>query len=72
MERAAAQAPVYLVDDLPAELDKRHCASVCSQLASGRQVVLTAVDRGSIETAWGSESLQLFHVEQGCVTACRA
>ena len=72
IERAAAQAPVYLVDDLPAELDKRHCASVCSQLASGRQVVLTAVDRGSIETAWGSESLQLFHVEQGCVTACRA
>ena len=72
VEQAAARPPLYLVDDLPAELDKNHCASVCSQLASGRQVVLTAVDRGSLEAAWGTGPLQMFHVEQGSVTACGA
>ena len=41
-----------LVDDLPAELDRAHCASVCAQLGMGRQVILTAVDRGSLEAAW--------------------
>ena len=71
-QEEAARSPLYLVDDLPAELDKNHCASVGSQLASGRQVVLTAVDRGSLEAAWGGEPLQMFHVEQGHVTACGA
>ena len=57
--------PVYLVDDLPAELDRAHCANVCAQLGVGRQVILTAVDRGSLEAAWGNGPLRLFHVEQG-------
>ena len=57
--------PVYLVDDLPAELDRAHCANVCAQLGVDRQVILTAVDRGSLEAAWGNGPLRLFHVEQG-------
>ena len=35
------------------------------QLGAGRQVILTAVDRASLEAAWGEEPLSLFHVEQG-------
>ena len=65
IEEASAAAPLYLVDDLPAELDRAHCANVCEQLGSRRQVVLTAVDRGSLEAAWGGSPLSLFHVEQG-------
>ena len=65
IEEASAAAPLYLVDDLPAELDRVHCANVCEQLGSRRQVVLTAVDRGSLEAAWGGSPLSLFHVEQG-------
>ena len=57
--------PVYLVDDLPAELDRAHCANVCAQLADNRQVILTSVDRGSLEAVWGDGPLRLFHVEQG-------
>ena len=67
IEEASVVSPLYLVDDLPAELDQTHCASVCKELGRGRQVILTAVDRGSLETAWGGNPLNLFHVEQGRV-----
>ncbi len=70
IEEQARVPPLYLVDDLPAELDRAHCASVCSQLGAGRQVILTAVDRGSLEAAWGNDPLKLFHVEHGQIAAC--
>ena len=67
IEHASSLSPLYLVDDLPAELDREHCARVCEQLGAGRQVILTAVDRASLEAAWGEKPLNLFHVEQGQV-----
>ena len=69
IEEASKVPPIYLVDDLPAELDEAHCKSVCAQLRGGRQVIMTAVDRASLERAWGEEPLSLFHVEQGVVSA---
>ena len=69
IEEASRMPPLYLVDDLPAELDEAHCASVCEQLRGGRQVIMTAVDRGSLERAWGSAQMKLFHVEHGAFTA---
>jgi DNA replication and repair protein RecF len=65
IEDASSLSPLYLVDDLPAELDQEHCARVCEQLGAGRQVILTAVDRVPLEAAWGGKPLNLFHVEQG-------
>jgi DNA replication and repair protein RecF len=67
IEDASSLSPLYLVDDLPAELDREHCARVCEQLGAGRQVILTAVDRAPLEAAWGEKPLNLFHVEQGQV-----
>ena len=67
IENASSLPPLYLVDDLPAELDREHCARVCEQLGTGRQVILTAVDRAPLEAAWGEKPLSLFHVEQGQV-----
>ena len=67
IEGASSLPPLYLVDDLPAELDREHCGRVCGQLRAGRQVILTAVDRAALEAAWGDEPLSLFHVEQGQV-----
>ena len=67
IESASSLPPVYLVDDLPAELDREHCARVCEQLGAGRQVILTAVDWAQLEAAWGEKPLNLFHVEQGQV-----
>jgi len=69
IEEASNIPPLYLVDDLPAELDEAHCASVCDQLRGGRQVVMTAVDRASLQRAWGQAPINLFHVEQGVFTA---
>lgn len=67
IEETCSVQPLYLIDDLPAELDESHCASVCAQLRGGRQVIMTAVDRASLERAWGDEPMNLFHVEQGRV-----
>lgn len=67
IEGTSSLPPLYLVDDLPAELDREHCARVCEQLGAGRQVIITAVDRAPLETAWGEKPLNLFHVEQGQV-----
>ena len=67
IEGASSLPPLYLVDDLPAELDREHCARVCGQLGAERQVILTAVDRTTLEAAWGEQPLNLFHVEQGRV-----
>ena len=39
------------------------------QLGAGRQVIITAVDRAPLETAWGEKPLSLFHVEQGVLTS---
>jgi DNA replication and repair protein RecF len=67
IEESGPTQPLYLVDDLPAELDAVHCASVCAELGVNRQVVLTAVDRGALEAAWHTGPLSLFHVEHGRV-----
>ena len=67
IEESGPTQPLYLVDDLPAELDAAHCASVCKELGVNRQVVLTAVDRGALETAWHAGPLSVFHVEHGRV-----
>ena len=67
IEESGPTRPLYLVDDLPAELDAAHCASVCKELGVNRQVVLTAVDRAALETAWQAGPLSLFHVEHGRV-----
>jgi len=69
IEEASRIPPLYLVDDLPAELDEAHCASVCDQLRGGRQVIMTAVDRPSLEKAWGQTPMKLFHVEHGVFTS---
>ena len=62
---------VYLVDDLPSELDKQHSALVSSELeAMGAQVFITCVNREDLESVWPSrESLTMFHVEHGGIKA---
>lgn len=72
MTERKQQDCVYLVDDLPAELDAEHCAQVASALNEMQaQVFVTCVDRKEITTAWpGSVAADsaMFHVEHGQVT----
>lgn len=58
---------IYLLDDLPAELDVANCRLVCALLEEmGCQVFLTCVDAGDLRESW-SQSLipRKFHVEHG-------
>ncbi len=59
----------YLIDDLPAELDRQHCQLVCELLSSMRaQVFVTSIEQGDISSVWPeSDDLQVFHVEHGAV-----
>lgn len=58
---------IYLVDDLPAELDSLNRRKVCGLLESlNTQVFLSCVDPEEIENCWSKASLpRKFHVEHG-------
>ncbi len=62
---------VYLVDDLPAELDQKHCALVCEALTElESQVFITCVERSDLEGMWApAVKPAMFHVEHGTVSA---
>jgi DNA replication and repair protein RecF len=60
---------VFLVDDLPSELDRTHRAALAEVLSSlGCQVLVSGVDRTDLEGLWSSVpegERSMFHVEQG-------
>jgi DNA replication and repair protein RecF len=60
---------IYLVDDLPAELDIERRAVVCELLLeSDSQIFLTSVERYGLDlSALDSKTLNVFHVEHGVV-----
>ena len=63
---------LYLLDDLPSELDKEHRNKVSRLLSElGSQVFVTGVDRDDLLQAWPeyvTESCGLFHVEHGQIS----
>ena len=70
LEEGKRRACVYLVDDLPAELDRRHCRLITEVLAElGSQVFITCVEPEELAGMWprGSEAPGMFHVEHGAV-----
>ncbi|QEY17519.1 DNA replication/repair protein RecF [Cellvibrio sp. KY-GH-1] len=69
--RITGRKSVYLVDDLPAELDEKHRALLVKWLATmGTQVFITGVDRDVLLASWLDKpeiTPKLFHVEHGRV-----
>ncbi len=64
------QTCVYLVDDLPSELDEGHCRRVCEVLAELKaQVFLSCVQREDIGKYWPqlASPAAMFHVEHGAI-----
>ena len=63
---------VFLVDDLPSELDRRHRSALAALLSSlGCQGLVSCVDRADLEAVWPSvpeDQRRMFHVEQGRFT----
>lgn len=68
-QQQTGDACLYLIDDLPAELDKKHREKVCELLYGlNGQVFVTGVDKDELLSAWpqaGRDELKMFHVEQG-------
>lgn len=64
---------IYLVDDLPAELDEKHRQLLVRWLDSmTTQVFITGVEQETLMASWHDKpeiELKLFHVEQGKVRA---
>ncbi|MGB0893150.1 MAG: DNA replication/repair protein RecF [Parashewanella sp.] len=60
---------IYLVDDLPSELDARHRKLLLSQLAeTDAQIFVTAIEPAAIVDSLHCSPDRMFHVEQGHVT----
>ena len=61
---------VYLVDDLPSELDEQHRHALCRLLEDlDCQVFITGVDGETLKDGWRTDTpVAMFHVEQGRIT----
>ena len=72
LAEGAPERAVYLIDDLPSELDAERCERVCRCLSGlGAQTLLTCVDRDAVPAHWLGEQdeVAMFHVEHGQVAA---
>lgn len=63
------QPVVFLIDDLPSELDQRHIQHLGELFERlGNQVLLTSVAYQPIKNFWKNrDSMTMFHVEQGVI-----
>ena len=62
------QTCIYLLDDLPSELDVAHREAISKLLTEmGVQVLVTGVDRQTLEHLWPTATVPpaLFHVKHG-------
>lgn len=58
--------PIYLIDDLPAELDIISRSNLMSLLAKQEaQIFVTAVERETLDGLINSNAMKMFHVEHG-------
>ena len=61
---------LFLIDDLPAELDRQHRRELCRTVERlGLQVLITCIELEDLSGCWDhAERLGMFHVEQGNIT----
>ncbi len=61
--------PIYLVDDLPSELDINSRSKLLALLSKQEaQIFVTAVDRDSLGSSVANDFIKVFHVEHGNVS----
>lgn len=70
LDQARRSQCVYLVDDLPSELDEQHRKALCRLLEElNCQVFITCVNHDSLVEDWlGETPVSLFHVEHGHIS----
>ncbi|WP_447554791.1 DNA replication/repair protein RecF [Vreelandella sp. EE22] len=66
LESTAKRRCIYLIDDLPAELDHQHRKLFCELLEEMQcQVFITSVDPDVLSTPWQTQTnVKVFHVKQ--------
>jgi DNA replication and repair protein RecF len=71
LSQALDRKCIFLVDDLPSELDHDNRAAILSQLVSmGSQIFVTCVEiAGILDSLPGQTKLATFHVERGTITS---
>lgn len=71
-QQQIGRSPVFLLDDMPSELDANHIDILSGWLSNiGAQVFVTGVDANRLATVWpqkDNETIKVFHVKQGEVT----
>ena len=69
MLKSANKSPIYLIDDLPAELDTISRNKLIALLSKQEtQVFVTAVEREALDESLNGLPCTMFHVEHGCIT----
>jgi DNA replication and repair protein RecF len=69
LNSVANKRPIYLIDDLPAELDIVSRTNLIALLSKQKtQVFVTAVERHALCDALSMLPLKMFHVEHGSIT----
>ncbi|MEG3078984.1 DNA replication/repair protein RecF [Halomonas sp. 5021] len=65
LERASQRHCIYLIDDLPAELDKLHRLRFCQLLEDMQcQVFITSVEPDALRQTWQAQThVRMFHVK---------
>jgi DNA replication and repair protein RecF len=69
LNSCANKKPIYLIDDLPAELDVVSRTNLIALLSKQQtQIFVTALERHTLVDALATLPLKMFHVEQGKIT----
>ncbi len=64
LQTISSKKPIYLIDDLPSELDTDKCSHILSILAKTQaQIFITSINQQKLHTAIALKNTQLFHVE---------
>lgn len=72
LEKEGGRKCIYLIDDLPAELDRPNRQRLCEFLAQLEcQVFLTCVERDALDGCWPPRAVsKVFHVKHGKISLC--
>ena len=66
LQRLTAQCPIYLIDDLPSELDSQKRSLLTKALSNlNAQIFITGILLEDLTPMIDIEKAQLFHVKQG-------
>ena len=67
--RTAGKRCLFLVDDLPAELDREHRRRLCALLEkTGSQLFITCIEQEALEGMW-TTAPRMFHVKHGKISS---